>query len=1220
MKKFYTLLQCFLFVFLFLTNLKLKSQDCSLLTATFNTYESRCASTGSIKVFASGGSGSYKYKTVGPVNSNFTTSDSITGLSAGTYSVIITDIVSNCTFTQSGVIVGGSYQDPRFALSKTDVSCYQASNGRVMVTGEQFGRPPFVFSIVSPSPMGIGTSNNTGIFNNLSAGDYTIRLTDSCGGIQTRQITVNDYLWQIDSYNFNKSGCDSALGFIKVVDSKGNISTVSGIPGFMYGIVRQPGDTIWSSYPTLDFDLAGNTSFEVLAKDNCGIIKKASASLIIVPYVSAVVVSAKTCNSFTASISGTGNFFNPDFCLFDSANVLITCNSTGNFTYLPYGRYCIEVHDSCTGATVRKCFNSVPPSISINNSVSINNKTCTNFTASITGQNGLTNPNYCLYDSISNLLSCNSTGIFSNLAYGSYCISVKDGCRDTTITRCFTVKVPIPSVPTVIVPNYGSCAIFSINIAGINLTTPKYCLYDSTNTLIACNTTGFFGGLGLGKYCANVYDSCFDTSFVRCFIVGPPVIANDLSISISNKTCSTFTAKANTNNIKNALFCLYSNNVLLSCDSSGIFDNLAYGSYCIKAINDCPDTTFTRCFSASANLPSVNNAVSVINTTCTTFTVQIGGQQYVNNPNYCLYDSNGVLITCNSTGQFDNLLYGKYCMKIINVCYDTTIVRCFVVDPKAVKITVVANKSCSYNYAKFTISITTGATPFNIKIYNPKDSLFFNGNYSSTNIIVDSIAGTIGSDKYKIIVTDNCGTKDSVSIGATASYVNYSAYTVGKCPSGTFSNGSGDIRTSATTNMGALFVNIIKKDNVLLSPQLSANTVVGGMYTFQDLGPGTYILSYKANDACNIYNYDTVILSPYKYPGLSRSSAYQCDLNGFSLGAEVLNGVGPFTYEIIGSSPTTPSIITSPQSSSLFNVNNGTNYTLVRLRALDACGNATLGDASILPLANNKITNTFNCFQIATTLSVDTVFGSTYSWYKKDNANSADSTMLSSGSKVYIPQILPGDTGVYVCKLVVNGGCVNRYYTYHLDGSCTHALPVVLNKLSGKFLNDKKTLLNWELFSDGTIKNFLIQRKSTEGKFISIGTVKAGQSAGTSQYYFTDINAAEKNIYRIKIINEDNDYTYSNAISLNRYAPDNITVYPNPVDNTLNISIANPKRNPYLIRLITPLNQILQEFRVLPGTTNFQISRTKNMSKGMYVVQIINLDTNDQSVNRIMFR
>ena len=146
MRKIYFLVQLVLISFSIFP-IVTKGQDCSLLSATFATYESRCAATGSIKVFATGGSGSYQYKTIGPVNSNYTTADSLTGLSAGVYSVVVTDIVSNCTFIQSGLIVPGSYQDPRFALTKVDVSCDGINNGAIIVTGQQFGRSPFSFSI-----------------------------------------------------------------------------------------------------------------------------------------------------------------------------------------------------------------------------------------------------------------------------------------------------------------------------------------------------------------------------------------------------------------------------------------------------------------------------------------------------------------------------------------------------------------------------------------------------------------------------------------------------------------------------------------------------------------------------------------------------------------------------------------------------------------------------------------------------------------------------------------------------------------------------------------------------------------------------------------------------------------------------------------------------------------------------------------------------------------
>ena len=611
MRKFYFFVQ-FVLILFFIFPLLTKAQDCSLLGATFKTYESRCAATGSIKVSATGGSGSYKYKTLGPVNSNFTSSDSLTGLSAGIYSVVVTDIIYNCTYTQTNLIVSGSYQDPRFALSKDDVTCDGGDNGSIQVMGQQYGRDPFIFSIVAPSAMGVGTTNSSGIFNNLSAGDYTIRLTDSCGGIQTRQITLNDYTWWIDSYKFNKISCDSGSGYIKVIDSKGNISTAGGIAGFLYGIVRQPGDTIWSTDANFQFELAGHSAFEIVVKDNCGKIRKAPLSLTIIPGVNAIVISSKSCNTFTATVNGVTNFFNPDFCLYDSSGSLVGCNATGIFTTLPYGNYCIKAHDFCTDTAIIRCFTSVPPPLSVNNTASIKNKTCTTFSAAVTGQTGLTNPNYCLFDSAGALLTCNTIGIFSNLSYGSYCIEVKDGCRDTTIKICFSPSRPVPSVPAIIVPNYfGSCTNFGISIGGDSLTSPQYCLFDSANVLIGCNNTGIFSGLAFGKYCADVYDSCFDTTFVRCFTVGPPVFVNDILVPVTNKTCTSFTVTANSNNIQKALFCLYnSKDSLITCDSSGIFNNIQYGSYCIKAKNNCPDTTFIKCFTAVADIPSVDTGVN----------------------------------------------------------------------------------------------------------------------------------------------------------------------------------------------------------------------------------------------------------------------------------------------------------------------------------------------------------------------------------------------------------------------------------------------------------------------------------------------------------------------------------------------------------------------------------------------------------------------------------
>ena len=317
-----------------------QAQTCAGFGATVQPYESRCAATGSIKVNAFGGSGSYKYKVVGTVSTNFTSTDSITGLEDGTYTVIVNDILTNCTYSVPGVIVPGAYKDPRFTLLSQDVTCDNGSNGSISLDNESFGRAPFKYSIIAPSPMGVGTTNSTGTFSNLKAGVYTIRLMDSCGGIQTRLVTINNYTWKIDSYSFWKISCDTAKGFITASDNRGNISTAGGIPGFSYGVVRSAGDTIWSSNANFSFYLAGQSIFEVIVKDGCGKIKKSSVKLTFKESVSASVnISAYSCNTFTASLKNIVNFYKPSYCLYNDANVQLSCNKTGVFNNLAYVIY-----------------------------------------------------------------------------------------------------------------------------------------------------------------------------------------------------------------------------------------------------------------------------------------------------------------------------------------------------------------------------------------------------------------------------------------------------------------------------------------------------------------------------------------------------------------------------------------------------------------------------------------------------------------------------------------------------------------------------------------------------------------------------------------------------------------------------------------------------------------------------------------------------------------
>ena len=1216
MKKLYFLLQlllCFTIA---------KARDCSLLNASYITYESRCAATGAVKIIATGGSGNYKYKMTGPVNSNYTTTDSITGLSAGIYILYVNDVVNNCTVTIPNVVVDGTYQDPRFILTKTDVSCDNGDNGNITVTGQQYGRSPFAYTIVAPSAMGVGTINSTGIFDGLKAGSYSIRMTDSCGGIQTRQITVGNYTWRIDYYPFTKIGCDTATGFIHATDSKGNISTAGGIPGFMYGIVRSAGDTLWSSDPYFTFLLPPNSSFEVIAKDACGTIKKGVVNVNLKPSVSTFVNTfSYACISFSASVNSVANFIGAEFCLYDSNNVQLSCNSSGVFNNLPYGNYCITAHDSCTDTTITRCFNAVPPPISVSNNVAISNKTCTDFTASVTGKVGLTNPGFCLYDSLNVLITCNSTGVFPGLSYGSFCIKTTDGCRDTSFTTCFEARRPIPKINPV-VPSYTNCNNFGIIVGGDTLTTPQYCLYDSTGVLIICNSTGVFDSLSFGTYCVKVHDSCYDTTITRCFTVGIPVIDNDVAYNINNKTCTTFSLTVNGSNLVSPTYCLYTAaDSLIACNSTGNFTNLLYGSYCIKARNSCPDTTFTICFTAAPNIPSVSSYVGITKANCTGFTATVSGQKNLTNPNYCIYNSSDSLISCNTTGVFNNLAYGSYCIKIINsACYDTTISVCFSKFPLAVSISGSTGRSCALGYAYFNLNMGGGYLPVNIKIYRADGSLFSDSSYNNNSVFIDSIPPVTAGQFYKIIATDNCGNIDSLSLGATASYFKHTPSVTAKCPGGAWVDGSANIVTNVSTNLGALTIRIIKKDGVAYSPALTPDAVLGSVYTFIDLGPGVYIMSAKENN-CNKTLYDTVTVRPYQYPNLSRSSAYQCDVDGFSVSAVASNGVGPFSYEIIGSMPTTPSIIAGPQANPIFNINNGANYSLIRLRALDACGNATLGDASILPLAINGIEANGNCLFDSAIIKIDPVFNAVYSWYKYNSAGT-DSTFISNDYMLVFGQLLPTDTGRYVCHLVINTGCVNRTYFYHASGNCGFViLPLKLLEFTGKIINEDN-VLNWKTTEEKNGLTFIVERKNGNNNFTPIGKVNAtGNGVSVQQYRYVDQSPpAGKNYYRLKMQDIDFSNRYSNTIVLNNTKKTNFNIYPNPAIEKITVDFGIDKKHRYKITLLNTLSQAIKEtVFTTDGSSKLQITRAPGMGKGMYILRITDQDTNEIFTEKVIF-
>ena len=117
------------------------------------------------------------------------------------------------------------------------------------------------------------------------------------------------------------------------------------------------------------------------------------------------------------------------------------------------------------------------------------------------------------------------------------------------------------------------------------------------------------------------------------------------------------------------------------------------------------------------------------------------------------------------------------------------------------------------------------------------------------------------------------------------------------------------------------------------------------------------------------------------------------------------------------------------------------------------------------------------------------------------------------------------------------------------------ALPVTLTSfLVSK--DENASRLEWSTTSETNSDRFEIQRSSGGKTWEKIGTVNASkQSSMLSHYSFKDTAPlAGQNLYRLKMIDQDETFAYSRIVSLNFKNSFSFVIYPNPVSDKIFIN------------------------------------------------------------------
>jgi photosystem II stability/assembly factor-like uncharacterized protein len=171
-------------------------------------------------------------------------------------------------------------------------------------------------------------------------------------------------------------------------------------------------------------------------------------------------------------------------------------------------------------------------------------------------------------------------------------------------------------------------------------------------------------------------------------------------------------------------------------------------------------------------------------------------------------------------------------------------------------------------------------------------------------------------------------------------------------------------------------------------------------------------------------------------------------------------------------------------------------------------------------------------------------------------------------------------------------------------------VPVELTSFSANVSNGNVVLI-WTTESELNNQGFEVERKLTEGQFITIGHVQGhGTTTDRQQYSFTDADVQSGSYsYRLKQVDFNGAYEYSNEIFVDVSAPLEFALnqnYPNPFNptTTINFSLAEPTFVKLAIyNLLGEELEILKNENMNAGSYNVSFDAS-SLPSGMYLYKI----------------
>ncbi len=470
-------------------------QGATNLSLTFTTNLTCTApNSGTATINPTGGNPPYSY-----IWSNGQTTQTATGLSAGTYDVTVSDNACSQANTNFSIVLVTT--GPTLTFTQTNIPCTGGTTGAatVNITG---GTPPLTIAWSN----GVTTANNP----NLTAGTYGVTVTDGIGCLGIGSVTITQ------AGNLSATATATASACSPAITGTVNVTAAGGTPPYTYA---------WSNGPTTQSQagLAAGT-YSVTVRDNvsCTII-------------ASTTVTAPT--TFTLAFASTpGNCTGPN----TSSINLTTSGGLVPFTYawsngaatedlnnVAAGNYTVTVTDANGCQVIGAAATTVPtPAVATAAATPVNCFGAANGTATATPTAGGAPYTYVWSNA-------GNTSQITGLTAGTYTVTVT-GAGGCSAVASATVTGPAAALTESVIGTNPTCP--QLNNGTVNSNpaggTPPYTYAWSNGPATTQNQTGLVGG----TYTVTVTDGAGCTVTASTVLVAPNTFT--LALGSTNGNCT----------------------------------------------------------------------------------------------------------------------------------------------------------------------------------------------------------------------------------------------------------------------------------------------------------------------------------------------------------------------------------------------------------------------------------------------------------------------------------------------------------------------------------------------------------------------------------------------------------------------------------------------------------------------------------------------------------